>query len=303
MIAGRMMNHSSGIPDYEINDLVSEGYKGYADACQKFDASRGVSFKTYAEFRIKGAIKDYFRDQSGIIRSTKFLPTFVSFDEIMESTPEEPHAQRRELIEKTSTNNGYKDILENERICEAILALPEKEQDVVMQYYFDDRTMEEIGGNKGLTEGRVSQLHTKAITRLNKYMTGGLIMSGRPSLTPEKITEYAGIIKTSGNLNEACKLIGCSNYTPYLWRKKFPEIRDAMLSIGMGKEKVESVTEKKAEFKPITFNGSTLQKPKAKPSSEVKPDTLLPSVRFGFQGIITLFGIKYDVDIKIREAA
>lgn len=48
-------------PDVDLDDLVSAGYIGLLDALEKFDSSKGILFKTYAEFRIRGAILDRLR--------------------------------------------------------------------------------------------------------------------------------------------------------------------------------------------------------------------------------------------------
>ena len=44
--------------------------------------------------------------------------------------------------------------------------LPEREKLVVTLYYYEELTLREIGEVLGVTESRVSQLHTKAILRL-----------------------------------------------------------------------------------------------------------------------------------------
>jgi RNA polymerase sigma factor for flagellar operon FliA len=46
----------------ELDDLVGAGTLGLMDAVDKFDASKNVQFKTYAQFRIKGAILDSLRE-------------------------------------------------------------------------------------------------------------------------------------------------------------------------------------------------------------------------------------------------
>jgi RNA polymerase sigma factor for flagellar operon FliA len=51
-------------------------------------------------------------------------------------------------------------------IVEAIDDLPENEKKILVLYYFEDLTLKEIGLVLGVTESRVSQLHTKAIKRL-----------------------------------------------------------------------------------------------------------------------------------------
>jgi RNA polymerase sigma factor for flagellar operon FliA len=53
-----------------------------------------------------------------------------------------------------------------DRLTEAIGSLPEREQLVVALYYYENLTLREIGEVLGVTESRVSQLHTKAVMRL-----------------------------------------------------------------------------------------------------------------------------------------
>lgn len=48
-------------PHIEIGDLINSGVIGLLDAIEKFDQSRGIQFKTYAEFRIRGAMLDELR--------------------------------------------------------------------------------------------------------------------------------------------------------------------------------------------------------------------------------------------------
>ena len=64
-IAGRLPNH------IELDDLANDGVIGLIDAIDKFDTSRKIKFKTYAEFRIKGAILDELRALDWVPRSTR----------------------------------------------------------------------------------------------------------------------------------------------------------------------------------------------------------------------------------------
>ena len=59
-----------------------------------------------------------------------------------------------------------------EAIGEAIARLPEREKLVVTLYYYEELTLREIGEVLGVTESRVSQLHTKAILRLKARLAG-----------------------------------------------------------------------------------------------------------------------------------
>ncbi|MBI5814311.1 MAG: FliA/WhiG family RNA polymerase sigma factor [Nitrospinae bacterium] len=55
-------------------------------------------------------------------------------------------------------------------IAKAIDLLPEKERLLVSLYYYEELTMKEIGEVLGITESRVSQIHTKAVIRLRSKL-------------------------------------------------------------------------------------------------------------------------------------
>ena len=57
-----------------------------------------------------------------------------------------------------------------DRLADAIERLPDREKLVVALYYYENLTLREIGDVLGVTESRVSQLHTKAILRLNSRL-------------------------------------------------------------------------------------------------------------------------------------
>jgi RNA polymerase sigma factor for flagellar operon FliA len=58
-------------PHIDVNDLINAGIIGLIDAIEKFDPSKEVKFKTYAEIRIKGAILDELRSMDWIPRSIR----------------------------------------------------------------------------------------------------------------------------------------------------------------------------------------------------------------------------------------
>jgi len=64
-------------------------------------------------------------------------------------------------------------MLRSERVrllAEAIRRLPEREQTVISLYYQEDLTMKEVGQVLGLTESRVSQIHSQAVLRLKGHV-------------------------------------------------------------------------------------------------------------------------------------
>ena len=93
--------------------------------------------------------------------------SFISFEELEGSTN----------MDKNKLFNGFlreeEDVLSKtglmeiqSAVAEAIEELPEKEKLVLSLYYDDELTMKETGGVLGITESRVSQLHSQAIRRL-----------------------------------------------------------------------------------------------------------------------------------------
>ena len=80
-------------------------------------------------------------------------------DTIEDPTPTDPEGS----LEQTEMR---------EALGEAIARLPEREKLVVTLYYYEELTLREIGEVLGVTESRVSQLHTKAILRLKARLSG-----------------------------------------------------------------------------------------------------------------------------------
>jgi RNA polymerase sigma factor for flagellar operon FliA len=58
-----------------------------------------------------------------------------------------------------------------DRVADAIATLPEREKLVIALYYYENLTLREIGEVLGITESRISQLHTKAVLRLRSHMS------------------------------------------------------------------------------------------------------------------------------------
>lgn len=71
------------------------------------------------------------------------------------------HYQPEHVIEKNEVFKLLGEFIEN---------LPEKEQLVITLYYYEELTLKEISLILGVSESRVSQLHSKALSRLRSKM-------------------------------------------------------------------------------------------------------------------------------------
>lgn len=58
-------------PSLDVQDLIHAGVIGVMDAIEKYDPSKQVQFKTYAEFRIRGAMLDQLRSLDWVPRSVR----------------------------------------------------------------------------------------------------------------------------------------------------------------------------------------------------------------------------------------
>ncbi|MFA5536026.1 MAG: FliA/WhiG family RNA polymerase sigma factor [Bacillota bacterium] len=82
-----------------------------------------------------------------------------------------------DLLEDPGSPNpeeAYLDEEIRESLAKALAALPERDYLVVSLYYGQELTLKEVGGVLGVSESRVSQLHSKALLRLKEELTGFL---------------------------------------------------------------------------------------------------------------------------------
>ena len=200
-------------PSVSVDDLISAGSVGLLDAIDKYDPGKDAQLKTYAEFRIKGAILDELRSMDWLPRSARKMarqmegatmaveqklsrPAHSSeiaaemcvdidtYHGMLDQAREVEVLSLDDCVERYNNGSGPKRSFESlisgddnpfDRVAaqelkkvmtDEIKALAEKEQMVISLYHYEGLTLREIGEVIGLTESRVSQIHTKAITKL-----------------------------------------------------------------------------------------------------------------------------------------
>ncbi len=93
-----------------------------------------------------------------------------SIEELMEGEETVQTDASARPIEPTRHGEDPADVIDrealHEMLAEAIDDLPERDRIVIGLYYQDDLTLREIGEVLDVTESRVCQIHTQAITRL-----------------------------------------------------------------------------------------------------------------------------------------
>lgn len=193
-----------------IDDLLQSGMMGLLEASAKFNDSKGASFETYAGIRIRGSMIDDIRKGDWVPRSVHknaraialaiaqieqrtgqtatdheiasalnvsldkyhsilqdaanghifaFEELGVSEDYLTDSNPgaNEPY-------------NGLRDEKFRISLKKAIETLPEREKLILALYYDEELNLKEIGEILGVSESRVSQIHSQAMVRLKSRM-------------------------------------------------------------------------------------------------------------------------------------
>jgi RNA polymerase sigma factor FliA len=206
-VAGRVR---SGLPStVEQADLVSDGVIGLMDAIDKFDPDRGLQFQTYAVSRIRGAIVDGLRASDWVPRSIRekirdINAAQAGLERQLGRAPQDGEvaaelgitvAELRTMYSQTAYTSVVSfeaATLDDEETPRAAVDLPgadddippgflaavrelaERDQIVVALYYWERLTLAEIGQVLGVTESRVSQLHSRATMTLRRKLAESL---------------------------------------------------------------------------------------------------------------------------------
>lgn len=117
-----------------------------------------------------GMTVEEFQDALTLISST----SVVALDELW--TVSDSSGDQVSLLDTIQDPNAADPVHEmdvsdaKDRLADAIARLPEREKLVVALYYYENLTLREIGEVLGVSESRVSQLHTKAVLRLKSRL-------------------------------------------------------------------------------------------------------------------------------------
>lgn len=188
-----------------FDDLWSAGAVGLLEAARRFDAGRGVTFETFVEHRIRGAMLDELRrmdhlprrlrsrtddlqkarkklqSQLGRDASTEELAAELKLD--MEEVGGieallEPHVPLDKWSQGAESEDGaIEDKLSRVQMVaaleKAIRELPERLQTVLGLHYLEGLTYREIAKILDVSEPRVCQLHADGLKRLRASMPEG----------------------------------------------------------------------------------------------------------------------------------
>ena len=175
-------------PNVLREDLVAAGMIGLIDSLRKNGKDRGPAFEWYARIRIRGAILDELRAEDWLSRRARAkvtqaksetstvnaharsggaAGTFVRLDDLLAFDSNLDFADAAELrpcalLESRQDMHGLLDAVKN---------LPERERFIITAHYLEGVQMKVIAKQLGVSEPRVSQIHTRAVERLRTALT------------------------------------------------------------------------------------------------------------------------------------
>jgi RNA polymerase sigma factor for flagellar operon FliA len=188
-----------------FDDLWSAGALGLLEAAPRFDASRGVSFETFVEHRIRGAMLDELRKMDHLPRRLRSrtddvqkvrqkLAGQLGRDATTEEVAQamnvdleelsgleallEPHVPLDKATHALASGEGHEPGVEEKieraqlakALAEGFKKLPERLQVVMGLHYVEGLTYREIAKMLDVSEPRVCQLHADGLKRLRAMM-------------------------------------------------------------------------------------------------------------------------------------
>lgn len=198
----------------QVEDLIQAGMIGLLEAAQKYDASKGASFETYAGIRIRGSIVDEMRRGDwaprSVHRNGRRVSKAIADIEARKGCDATDQEVAQELdvgineyhsmlndssssrlfsFEESYGDDDARQGLDNQSmaftppqeefqrqalkqsLAQAITQLPERERLVLALYYDEELNLKEIGQIIGVSESRVSQIHSQAALRLRSRLS------------------------------------------------------------------------------------------------------------------------------------
>ncbi|HUQ01529.1 MAG TPA: sigma-70 family RNA polymerase sigma factor [Kofleriaceae bacterium] len=185
------------------DDLVAMASVGLSEAASRFDPAVGASFKTFAWYRVQGAILDGLRKETALPRAVwARIVTLRATASYLEAQAQRASAAKDKAQAATtadklrevraalgairtmytvsihqlepdsfrSTESAPDDALARERqkqaLSAALATLPEKERQLMHKHYVEGKSLLDAGAELGMSKSWASRLHARAVDQL-----------------------------------------------------------------------------------------------------------------------------------------
>ncbi|WP_069636255.1 RNA polymerase sigma factor FliA [Campylobacter pinnipediorum] len=188
----------------EVSELISIGVEEMIKLSRKYDKTQNDSFWGYARKRVYGSMLDYLRSLDIVSRSNRKLIRKINkaIDEHFNKFEEEPDdeylakvlnediekikdARNANMVgsvlsldeqigalssENTEETVSRDDLLQ--KIEDALNNFTQREQLIIQLYYYEELSLKEISEILEISEGRISQIHKRLLTKIRENLEG-----------------------------------------------------------------------------------------------------------------------------------
>jgi RNA polymerase sigma factor for flagellar operon FliA len=194
----------------DIEDLIAYGLRGLTEAAQRYDATRGVTFNTFAYYRIRGGVYDGLRQTGWLSRGMARAVADAGMNEFLSNQAD--RSVGADAGRQTTTQavedlaNTLDDLatvfltamdgeggpeyadeaapaaderLEQQQtetsVRRALQTLPERERKLLELHYYGGLSLTDAGAKLGASRSWASRLHSKAIQSLTRALGPSLL--------------------------------------------------------------------------------------------------------------------------------
>jgi RNA polymerase sigma factor FliA len=191
----------------EVDDLIAYGNLGLLEAASRYNPDAGAQFSSFAYYRVQGAIYDGLRKIGWLnrteyahVRAERGSSAYLqhqsdrsagvigedkrSLDESLGDTADVIASLVTVFVTSLEGIDGYEpedekaggihDQVEKKQMLsivrETIESLPEQDQVILKGFYFQDKSLKEIGEEMGISKSWMSRKHAQCIDRLRKAL-------------------------------------------------------------------------------------------------------------------------------------
>jgi RNA polymerase sigma factor for flagellar operon FliA len=194
----------------ELDDLRAMGHQGLLEASRRFDEGRGVTFRRFANYRVRGAMIDGVRKSAPMPRrahariraleAALLVAEGAAEDGTATAVSGDPRASEQKLTEHLADmatamavgllatpavgDEGEPTAIDSalspeeavaqaelrKIVVDALAELPEDERALVRRHYLEGERFDHVAASLGLSKSWGSRLHTRAVARLTKRL-------------------------------------------------------------------------------------------------------------------------------------
>lgn len=176
-------SYSGGIGSaLDSEDLFNAAFFGLRRAAEKFDASKGFKFSTYALHWVRHHVQRTIADQSRIVRVPVWFrerarrmqetlpPDALSLDAPVRSGEGESKPWLEMMASDDDPTENLSTRQRREVIEQALERIPERTRDVLRSRFWKDESLAEIGRRLGLSRERIRQLEAEGLEMLRQEL-------------------------------------------------------------------------------------------------------------------------------------